>query len=127
MLTESDLAQFTGTASYYKHGFGNSVLTNLVLTDGAKHVADEGKAWWLIDAIASHQTNNLLDDPMLRDMQFWKLQVNDDRSAVLICERDANDVALTQDIPFTDFPLKEIRFYLVRSERYRVLMLPSEY
>lgn len=122
MLKSEDLAQFSGTVNYYRHGFGR-----LVLTDGAKYVADEGKAWWLIDAIASHQTKKLLSDPMLQQIQFWKLQVNDDRSAVLICERDTNNIALTQDIPFTDFPLKEICFYLVESDDYQVLMLPSEY
>jgi hypothetical protein len=45
------------------------------------------------------------------------------QKAQLICERDSNDVVLTQDIDFTDFPLEQIRFYVVS----KVLMLPSEY
>jgi hypothetical protein len=60
---------------------------------------------------------------MLREIQFWKLKVNEDRSAILTCERDNDDVALTQTIEFTDFPLSEVKFYLTHS----VLMLPTEY
>ena len=56
-------------------------------------------------------------------MQFWKLTVNPDRSAVLICERDSDDVAVTQEIPFTDFPLELVTIYCQDG----VLLLPSEY
>ena len=62
-------------------------------------------------------------DRMLREIQFWKLRVNPDNSAVLTCERDKDDVALTQAIEFTDFPLEEVKLYLSNG----VLLLPSEY
>lgn len=66
----------------------------------------------------------LLKDPMLQEFQHWKLKVDvNNQKAQLICERDSNDVVLTQDIEFTDFPLAQIRFYVVTG----VLMLPSEY
>ena len=75
------------------------------------------------DAIASYQPK-LLKDIMLREFQHWILKVDlDNQKAQLICERDSNDVVLTQDIEFTDFPLEQIRFYVVS----QVLMLPSEY
>lgn len=118
MLTQADLEQITSTENHYRHW-----LRRFVYTNGVKYLADEGGAYWLIDAIASHQTRQLLLDPMLREIQFWELKVNPDRSAVLRCLRDTDDVALTQNIPFTDFPLDSIKFYLTQG----VLMLPSEY
>ena len=60
---------------------------------------------------------------MLQRIQFWDLKVFDDNSATLTCLRDENDPAVTQQIKFTNFPLKNIRFYLSDN----VLMLPSEY
>lgn len=116
MLTKADLAQFTGTTRYYQHW-----LRQIVFTDGVHYVAETGGAYWLLDAIASYQPK-LLTDPMLQQFQHWKLKVNNQK-AQLVCERDTDDVVLTQDIEFTDFPLDEIRFYLVAG----VLMLPSEY
>lgn len=47
------LDTFTGTGSYYNY---SPIFRNVVLTDGAKYVADHGGkhgAYWLMDAIAS--------------------------------------------------------------------------
>lgn len=116
MITTDTLAQFSGTECYYKHWLG------LKLTDGAHYLSENG-AGWLIDAIASYQTKTwLASEPMLREIQFWKLTVHADSSATLICERDTNDIAITQEIEYTDFPLPEIKLYLSNN----VLMLPSE-
>ena len=117
-LTESDLAQFSGTGNYYQHQLG------IRYTDGVKYLADRGEAYWLLDAIASWQSDpRVSEDRMLQQIQFWKLTVNDDGSALLVCERDSDDVAVTQEIPFTDFPLKKIKLYYQQG----VLLLPSEY
>ena len=122
------LGQFTGTESYLRHKpFGGR---GLVLTDGARFVAEKAGAWWLMDAILSYQPQ-CKRDPMLRDMQFWKLKVGEDREAVLTCERDEGDIAITQVIPATDFPLGEIKLWVelgsvdMENPDY-VLMLPSE-
>ncbi|MEP1075173.1 hypothetical protein NDI52_07175 [Leptolyngbya sp. PL-A3] len=117
-LTAADLTQFTGTSTYYQHWLG------IQYTDGVFFLAERGGAYWLIDAIASWQIDpRIRDDQMLQQIQFWALTVNDNRSAVLSCERDTDDIAVTQTIPFTDFPLKEIRLYLQRG----ILLLPAEY
>lgn len=117
-LTEADLAQFTGTTNYYQHSLG------IQYTDGVQYLAENGQAYWLIDAIAAWQFDRRVKrDPMLQEIQFWKLTVNEDRSALLVCERDEGDVAVSQSIPFTDFPLKRITLYFQNG----VLMLPSEY
>jgi hypothetical protein len=112
-----NLEQFTGTEQYYKH-------VGILYTDGVKHLAEEAGAYWLIDAIASWQISpKVKRDSMLQQIQFWKLRVKPDNSAVLTCERDEDDIVLTQEIPYTDFPLESVTLYLTN----RVLMLPSEY
>jgi len=117
-LTKTDLDQFTGTTNYWWDS-----TRKFACTDGVTYLADRAQAFWLIDAIASYQTPTFLKDPTLQKFQAWKLRVNPTRTATLVCERDIDDVVVTQAIPFTDFPLEDITLYLVK----RVLMLPSEY
>lgn len=117
-LSEGELSQFTGTSQYYQHPLG------VLITDGVHYVAERGGAYWLIDVIAIWQLHpRIYQDPMLQQIQFWTLTVNDDRSAQLICERDSDDIAVSQRIPFTDFPLKTLRLYFQDG----VILLPSEY
>jgi hypothetical protein len=47
-LSKSDLAQFTGSENWYRHGINRNVL----YTDGVQHVAERGGAYWLLDEIA---------------------------------------------------------------------------
>ena len=119
-----NLSQFTGTTTYYINP-----LYPFKYTDGIKYVAENGGAYWLLDAIASWQLEKIIRrDQYLADLQFWKLKVNPDNSAVLTCERDTDDIACEQKIPYTDFPIQEIRLYLVNmNSGGGVLMLPSEY
>ena len=119
------LDQFIGTEAYHRlsplHG-------DLVATDGVKYLCEAAECFWLLDAIASHQPR-ALRDRMLRDMQFWTLRVNEDRSAVLEVARDEGDVAFHQDIEFTDFPLPEVRIWVAPrgpADTY-VAMLPDEH
>ena len=46
-LSEADLAQFTGTSTYYQHSL------SVQYTDGVHYLAERGGAYWLIDAIPS--------------------------------------------------------------------------
>ena len=120
---ESGLAQFYGTESYHKFSI---LFKDLVLTDGAKYLAEKAGAFWLMDIIGSYQPK-CLKDPMLRDFQIWTLKVEGTK-AVVTCERDTNDVAFKQDIPHTDFPLNSIKLYVMPLyENFWVVMLPSEY
>jgi hypothetical protein len=119
VITSEDLEQFQGTEQYYKH-----FLNQFVYTDGVQYLAQEAKAYWLLDAIASHQIDLLRKDPTLKDFQFWKLKVNTkDKTATLVCERDTNQVVVSQAIGYTTFPLAEVKLYLIE----KVLLLPSEY
>lgn len=121
-LTQSDLDQFYGSENYYKN------FTGLIYTDGVKYMAEHGEAYWLIDAIGSHQLDPKLNKGRLRDLQFWNLTVNDNKSAVLTCRADSGvPAAVTQNIPFTDFPMKSIDIWVGRDERGRIAYLPSEH
>jgi Family of unknown function (DUF6876) len=117
-LSEADLRQFTGSEHWYRHGLARSIL----YTDGAKYVADQGGAYWLLDEIALAQRYEKA--VAAQEFQVWKLAVNAaDRTAVLICE-DGNDHAVfRKDIPFTDFPADEITLWFANNMIY----LPSEH
>jgi hypothetical protein len=104
-LTQSDLSQFTGTETWFRHGINRNVL----FTGGAKYGADEGGAYWLLDAIAIAQ--RFEKSVAGEAFQVWKLTVNADRSASLTCDDGNNNVVYTQPIAFTGFPLDEIKLY----------------
>ena len=115
-LQESDLRQFTGTEHWYRHPLARKVL----YTDGVKHVAEQGGAYWLLDTIAFAQA---IPAVAAEPFQFWILTVRSDHTATLTCEDGNSKTVHTQDIPFTDFPLAEIKFYYTDN----TLLLPSEY
>lgn len=109
-----DLPNFYGTEQYHQW---SAICRNFVLTDGAKYIADECGAYWLMDLIASY-------------VQSYKSEgfavVKFDGKAVTI--DDGNDNVLAEQvIEFTDFPLDEITLYVVISNDLWVIMLTSEY
>ncbi len=114
---KNNLACFTGTLEWHKF----SILSNLVLTDGVKYLCDEAGCYWLMDIIASYQ-KKCMKDPMLCNIQFWTLKVKDG-TGVVTCDRDTGNTAIKQKIPYTDFPLDEIKLYCSGG----VILLPSEY
>ncbi|HEY9296858.1 MAG TPA: hypothetical protein VIQ31_10870 [Phormidium sp.] len=123
-----NLQHFSGTEQYYKHWLG------LQYTDGVKYLAENAQAYWLIDAIASHQPR-VRRKHSLTEFQLWFLHVGKEHefikpkgknAAVLTCWEDTPKKEIPpvviQQIPFTDFPLKEIKLFL----QNKVLLLPSE-
>ena len=118
VLTQTELDAFVGTENIYQHSLG------ICYTDGVKYLATKGEAFWLLDAIASHQTQQILSQPELQEFQIWELTVAEDKSAVLTCRADTNtEPVVRQEIEYTDFPLKSLKLYLEE----KVLLLPSEY
>ncbi|MFC1765106.1 DUF6876 family protein [Planctomycetota bacterium] len=109
---ESDLRQFTGAVNYYRHWTGHGLFT-----DGVQYLAEQAGAYWLVDAIFSYRRRE--------PFQVWTLKKNtDDNGAVLTMQEDTGEpVKVHQDIPFTDFPLDQIKLYLIDG----VVLLPSEY
>lgn len=138
MLTVADLNQFTGTMNY--HLF-NGMFRNFVATDGAMHVAKEGGAFWLLEAIASHiATNNKLRSGPLAEIQFWKLESRILKSGpnkgskrwTLACRADSDlPPVVMQNIEYSDFPLDSIELWVAPSylgdRKVWVIYLPSEH
>jgi hypothetical protein len=118
-----NLDQFSSTENYY-----SNKNYPFLYTDGVKYLAENG-AYWLLDAIASWQSETKIKDNFdLKQLQIWKLKVNPDQSAILICERDTDEPVITQKIPLTDFPIPGITLYLCdMGTGQGVLILPSEY
>jgi hypothetical protein len=116
-LTQSDLTQFTGTETWFRHGINRDVL----FTEGVKYLADEGGAYWLLDAIAIAQFHE--NAVAGEAFQVWKLIINADRTASVTCDDGNNNIVYTQRIEYTDFPLDEIKLYFTDN----VILLPSEY
>jgi len=116
-LTKADLHQFTGSETWYRHALNRDVL----FTDGAKHVADAGGAYWLLDEIALAQRYQ--KKVAAEEFQLWKLTVKDDHTAMLSCEDGNGQKVFSKKIAFTDFPLDEISLYFTND----TILLPNEY
>ena len=116
-LCKADLVQFTGTENWYRHPSVPFVLC----TDGAKYIADQGGAYWLLDEIALAQLYE--KKVSCEEYQFWKLTVKKDKTAILVCEVDDERVVFSKRFPHTDFPLDEISLFFITN----TIMLVSEY
>lgn len=116
-LSATSLRQFTGSEHWYRHGLNRRI----VFTDGAKYVADEGGAYWLLDIIALSQLSE--KRVAAEAFQVWSLKVNADRTARLVCDDGNEQIVYTHRIAFTDFPLNEITLYFTDN----TILLPSEY
>ena len=116
-LTRAELAQFSGSEQWHRHG----LVRNILFTDGAKYVAETAGAYWLLDEIALAQ--HFEKSVAAEEFQLWKLTVKPDHTAMLACEDGNGKAVLSKDIPFTDFPLDEIKFYVTNN----TILLPSEY
>jgi hypothetical protein len=116
-LSDADLRQFTGSENWYRHGINRNVL----FTDGAKYVADEGGAYWLLDTIAICQRHEL--HVAAEAFQVWTLTVRPDRTATLTCDDGNGNVVYTEELAFTDFPREKIKLWYANN----VIYLPSEH
>ncbi len=116
-LSKADLAHFTGNDQWHRHGINRNVL----FTDGAKFVADQAGAYWLLDEIAIIQPHDRR--VAAEEFQVWKLAVNADSTAVLTCEDGNENAVYTKQIEFTDFPADGITLWFVNN----TILLPSEY
>ena len=113
-----ELPCFSGTEAYHRWSI---LFTQYVLTDGAKYLAEEAEAYWLMDAIASwHQYTKT------EPFQAWTLH-RAGMGATLTCESDEGCVIAQQDFAWTDFPLDEVMLFCENAGEYFVIMLPSEY
>lgn len=126
----SDLGQFCGSSTFYRHHFNRQVI----YTEGCDYLTENGAgAAWLVDAIASHIGSPEFNKAAKKDsriplMHIWNLSVNDDGSCLLSAKVDSGEPNfIEQQIPYTDFPLETIDIWSCHNGEQHVLMLPNEY
>ena len=114
-----EFSQFTGTQHYYSH------FTKLcVFTDGVKSMADKYSAYWLIDVIASYQTQPAVKS---QPFQIWTISSENGKALVEMRPDTDRPVMASQHIPLTDFPDGTLKMYFIDDGSYKVLLLPGEY
>lgn len=115
MLKKNEI--LSGLAQCYcTEGYWQGQLHWFKYTDGVKFLWESCDCYWLLTAIASHNTR--------QGFQVWNLKKNDDNSALLTMKEDSGKPNIVeQKIPYTNFPLDEIEIWLIEG----VLLLKSEY
>jgi hypothetical protein len=138
-MLSNELRNFTGTETWTRHALGA-----LLFTDGIKFLRDKEAngvvdCFWLVDAIASHQSDRL--DKQCDGFQVWTLISNGKGGAILTCKADTGrpDVVRQEieysDFPFDQFPDEPLQLWVEGIGRPpktgevagRVLLVPSEH
>jgi len=116
---KAELPNFYGTENWYRY---SPLFKTILLTDGAKYIADECEAYWLMDVIGSYL-------PKIKGgFAVAKLTVADNKGRFTLADDDpAGKTFAKQTIEYTDFPLDEIKFYVINDGTDWVILLPSEY
>ena len=119
-LWSQQLSQFSGTEHYYR------IMPTVLMTDGAKFVADNGEAYWLMTAIASYLPQFKNTEPFIvADLQVTN--TGNSRTALLKLEDGNENILVEQHIAYTDFALDEMKLYACHTGNMWVIMLPREY
>lgn len=118
-----DLSQFTGTEQW--HRYSPALFPNVLLTDGAKYVAEEAGAYWLMDMISSHLPAVRQSDAYFAIAMLGKF--GDKWEFKIINDIPATRIYASQKIEHSDFPLDKIKFYVSYDGQSWTILLPSEY
>ena len=115
-----ELEQFTGSTQFFRDSFNKCVYT-----EGFKFFMDKAKCYWLFSDIA------------IVVMMKQKFQQEDfinatikvkDKKAVITLDDGNGNVLYTQKYGYTDFPLEDFSFFIVRNEENSfTFMLKGEY
>ena len=118
---QSHLDRYNGCEQPY---FRHTGFCRIDYTDGIKFLQDKVGCLWLTNAIASYQTSKF---KAINERQFWKLTVNlESHAGILTCDDGDGNILVNRSIPYTDFPLSEIRIWVcIQPEVF--MFLPSEY
>ncbi len=127
-LTHADLAQFSGDMERFQ-----TLNRHVIYTPGIQFLAERAGAYWLIDLIASYygtpqMKQAMAADPRLETLHFWRLDVRSDQTAIVRARADSGEEPfITQEIPFTDFPLEYVDVWSGCDGHFWTLYLPSEH
>lgn len=116
---QTALAHFTGTESYLRYP------GHVLLTDGVQFLAEQAKCWWLMDVISSHLQSVPTDEYFC--VALLAVEESGRTHFELVDDKPATRFYGVQRIPYSDFPLKEIKLYCSRAGEDFVIMLPGEY
>ena len=114
------LSKFSGTENYYR------IMPNVLMTDGAKFVADNGEAYWLMTTIASYLPEFTEKETFI----VATLQVSRTATsshAILKLDDGNENVLAQQFIEYTDFQLDVIKLYACYTGDMWVIMTQREY
>jgi hypothetical protein len=115
----SGIGQFTGSQKFTRH------LCGTILTEGAVWLADSAQAWWMMDMVASYQTEAKVKR---EQMQVYKFTINLESGQAEVEISDGNKKVLATQKFTTDFPLASITLWACENELGgHTVMLPSEY
>lgn len=109
----------------------------MIYTPGVQYLAEAGGAYWLIDVIASwigspDFNKAVAADERIAHLHHWSLEVTGNAATVQAWIEGqeppfAPQAFITQEIPFTDFPLPEVHIWCGFDGEHWTLFLPSEY
>ena len=116
----NELNNFSGTERYYR------ITPDTVITDGAKFVADNGEAYWLMTTIASYLPEFTEKETFIvATLQVTRTATSS--HAILKLDDGNDNILAEQFIEYTDFPLDVIKLYACYAGDMWVIMIPREY
>ena len=119
----SGLANFYCTSAYYRF---SSLFRNLVLTDGAKYIADECGAYWLFNIVGSILCEKKTVSYFKRQSPVAVRVKLDGKGGCIVSVGNEKKPFYVQEISYTDFSLPEFEFYVGDNGDCFVCLLPSE-
>lgn len=123
MTLTKQLDMFNGTETYLKFNHFAPVL----LTDGARYLAEKADCFWLFDIVAS-----VWHLPEIKEnvsFILWTIQKKGE-GCIVRADTDSigdGDMVYLQEIPYTDFPFKELGNEFSFYQCGEVIMLKGEY
>lgn len=127
MNANDSLKNYHGGETIFKNP-----TTGIQYTEGVRTITMQTESYWFLDLIASYQRKLKIED-----FQVWKLKreysytTNNGVKSVLqrkncfnvVCEDGNDNVLITQNIPFSDFPFDEYVVWL----QNEIIYLPCEH
>jgi hypothetical protein len=110
MKANDDFKQYTGSETMYNYTAG------MVITEGAKALADKFECYWFLDIIASYQYK------VKDEFQAWIL-TRTHNTATVECTDGNGNIYIRQYVSFTDFKADSATLWV----EFKTILLPSEY
>lgn len=113
----TNLKNFTGCDQLAR------LTRTVLLTEGARYLAESAECFWLFDVYASHLMAVESDKDWFTCLKISRTN----RTAMVLIEDGNGRVLAKQKIECTDFPLQAYTLYGCWAGEFWVLMLPNEY